>query len=182
MVSDVPPQARKHEFSRNTSVAAVAGLAILCFSLILTGCAGAGLAANNPTQSATGTQPTPTPSVRRYLKISGALPTATVGVPYNAALNVGSGTSPYKFSMAWGGLPAGLKLGETSGTITGTPTAVGTADFAVHVIDARRYGGFARHSTAHRIGHQHIERCRDVDGFAGHDFRQRRLHRPCSQR
>ena len=141
MVSDVPPQARKHEFSRNTGVVAVAGLAILCFSLILTGCAGAGLAANNPSQSAPNTQPSPTPSVRRYLKISGALPTATVGVPYNATLNVGSGTSPYKFSMAWGHLPAGLMLGSTSGTIIGTPTAVGTADFAVHVIDARGDGG-----------------------------------------
>jgi hypothetical protein len=143
MFSDVAPQARKHELSRNTGFTAVACLASLCFFLIvLNGCAGAGLAANNSTQNPVQSATTsPSPDARRYLRISGGLPTATVGVPYNATLNVGSGTSPYKFSISWGSLPAGLTLGLAGGTITGTPTAVGTSDFGVHVIDARGDGG-----------------------------------------
>jgi len=63
------------------------------------------------------------------------LANGTVGSSYSAALTATGGTSPYKWSLASGSLPAGLAL-STSGTISGTPTAAVASSFAVTVKDS----------------------------------------------
>jgi uncharacterized protein (TIGR03437 family) len=63
------------------------------------------------------------------------LPSGTVGVAYSVNLAAAGGTAPYHWSVASGTLPAGLSLSAT-GTILGTPTAVGAASFTAEVIDS----------------------------------------------
>jgi len=70
------------------------------------------------------------------LAISSSLPAATVGSSYDAALTVSGGTPPYTFALASGQLPAGVQLGDTSGSISGTPSATGNFGFAVTVSDS----------------------------------------------
>ena len=64
-----------------------------------------------------------------------SLPSGQAAVPYSAALAAIDGTSPYKWSITSGALPAGLTL-ASSGTISGTPTTSGTFSFTVHVADS----------------------------------------------
>jgi hypothetical protein len=64
-----------------------------------------------------------------------SLPNGTVGTAYSAAILADNGTSPYSFSLTSGALPAGLTLAG-NGVVLGTPTASGTATFAVKVTDA----------------------------------------------
>ena len=54
---------------------------------------------------------------------------------YSAQLTA-SGTAPFTWTVASGTLPPGLSLSST-GEITGTPTAPGTFDFTLKVVDAR---------------------------------------------
>jgi hypothetical protein len=65
-----------------------------------------------------------------------SLPSGTVGASYNASITASGGTTPYAYSAT--GLPAGLSISSSTGTITGTPAAssVGTASVAVTVTDA----------------------------------------------
>ncbi|TAE75684.1 MAG: DUF1573 domain-containing protein [Bacteroidetes bacterium] len=58
-----------------------------------------------------------------------------IGTFYNQTLTSTGGTAPYSYTITTGTLPAGLTLG-TSGSITGTTTAVGTSTFSVRVVDA----------------------------------------------
>jgi hypothetical protein len=64
-----------------------------------------------------------------------SLPAGTVGVPYSQALTATGGQSPYTWSLSSGALPAGLTLNASTGTISGSPTAPGTADFTAEVTD-----------------------------------------------
>ncbi len=63
------------------------------------------------------------------------LPGGTVNASYSASLAASGGTQPYSWSVS-GGLPAGLTLNASSGTITGVPTVSGTFNFTVTVTDA----------------------------------------------
>ena len=65
------------------------------------------------------------------------LTSGTVGVPYTVSLTAVDGTSPYSWSITVGSLPAGLTLAGSTGTISGTPTSGGTANFTVQVLDAK---------------------------------------------
>lgn len=67
--------------------------------------------------------------------LTASLPAGTVGVSYAATISATNGTLPYSYSVAAGALPAGLTL-STSGAITGTPTAAGTANVTIQVTDA----------------------------------------------
>jgi hypothetical protein len=59
-----------------------------------------------------------------------------VGSPYAATLTASGGTSPYTWSLPAGSsLPGGLTL-NPDGTITGTPTTVGTTTVNVQVTDS----------------------------------------------
>jgi hypothetical protein len=64
-----------------------------------------------------------------------SLPAGTVGVAYSQALSATGGQSPYTWSLSSGALPAGLTLDASTGTISGSPTAAGTADFTAEVTD-----------------------------------------------
>ena len=58
------------------------------------------------------------------------LPNGKVGEAYNHTLTA-DGTTPITWSVSGGALPEGLTLNETTGEISGTPTAEGTAKFTV---------------------------------------------------
>lgn len=64
------------------------------------------------------------------------LANGTMGQAYSASLNPASGgTSPYTYTVTAGALPAGTTL-SAAGTISGTPTAFGTFNFAVTATDS----------------------------------------------
>lgn len=58
------------------------------------------------------------------------LPNGTVGTAYNQTL-IADGTAPIKWSVTDGSLPDGLSLNESTGEISGTPTAETTSTFTV---------------------------------------------------
>jgi hypothetical protein len=67
------------------------------------------------------------------LQISGGtLAYAVVGQPYTFNLTAQGGTPPYQWVLSSGALPAGLTLSAT-GSISGTPTRSGNANFSVTV-------------------------------------------------
>ena len=68
------------------------------------------------------------------LSLTGSLPNATLGVAYTQTLVATGGIKPYAYSLTAGSLPPGLSLSST-GTISGTPTAVGASSFTVTVTD-----------------------------------------------
>jgi hypothetical protein len=68
---------------------------------------------------------------------SGPLTPGVVGSAYpGVTLLATGGVAAYSWAVTAGSLPAGLALGAASGIISGTPSAVGTANFTVTVTDA----------------------------------------------
>jgi len=67
--------------------------------------------------------------------VTSSLPGGTVGSSYSQTLSASGGTPPYSWSLVSGALPAGLSL-SASGTISGSPTTTGTANFTVQVADS----------------------------------------------
>jgi hypothetical protein len=63
------------------------------------------------------------------------LPSASTGTAYSQNLAATGGDGDLAWNLASGSLPAGLTL-SSSGVISGTPTATGTANFTVRVIDS----------------------------------------------
>jgi hypothetical protein len=66
---------------------------------------------------------------------SSTLANGLTGTVYQASFSATGGTTPYSWSVSSGSLPPGLALSST-GQITGTPTAVGSASFTVKVTDS----------------------------------------------
>ncbi|MGH9575662.1 MAG: putative Ig domain-containing protein [Candidatus Acidiferrales bacterium] len=69
------------------------------------------------------------------LSASGSLPQGFVGALYSGSITANGGVTPLTFGISTGNLPAGLTL-NSSGQITGTPTATGTSSFTVSVTDS----------------------------------------------
>jgi T5SS/PEP-CTERM-associated repeat protein len=63
------------------------------------------------------------------------LPGAFVGSAYSLSLSSSSGLAPHTWSLVSGSLPAGVTL-AVDGTLSGTPTAAGAADFRLRVTGA----------------------------------------------
>jgi hypothetical protein len=55
---------------------------------------------------------------------------------YTAALAASGGTTPYRWSISLGSLPAGISLNSSTGAISGTPTQSGTFSFTAQVTDS----------------------------------------------
>ena len=67
---------------------------------------------------------------------SSTLPSGFVQTAYTDTLQATGGTTPYTWTVLSGQLPGGLALSGTTGTISGTPTTVGSSSFTVQVHDA----------------------------------------------
>jgi prepilin-type N-terminal cleavage/methylation domain-containing protein len=67
--------------------------------------------------------------------VTNSLPPDQTGIVYSQVLSAAGGTAPYTWSLTAGALPAGLTL-SSGGTISGTPTTVGTCTFTVRVSDS----------------------------------------------
>lgn len=65
-----------------------------------------------------------------------SMPAGTVGASYSKTLSASGGTSPYTWGIASGALPAGISLNASTGTVSGTPSQQGTANFTVKVSDS----------------------------------------------
>jgi hypothetical protein len=64
------------------------------------------------------------------------LPSTLTGTAYTATIAVQGGIPNYVWSLASGSLPTGLSFNSSTGVISGTPTAAGTATFTVTVFDS----------------------------------------------
>jgi len=64
------------------------------------------------------------------------LPDSEIGVAYNQTIVPTGGSSPYSFAVTAGALPAGMTLDGSTGVISGTSTAVETANFTIEVTDS----------------------------------------------
>ncbi len=64
-----------------------------------------------------------------------SLAATTVGAAYSQTCECTGGTGALTWSIASGALPAGLSLNPSTGAITGTSTAAGTASFTARVTD-----------------------------------------------
>ncbi len=63
-----------------------------------------------------------------------ALEIATMGSPYAASLVATGGVAPYQWTLASGVLPSGITL-SSGGSLTGTPSQLGTFSFVVQASD-----------------------------------------------
>ena len=122
--------ARDKRVRRSNHFQHAAVVTLLLSLLLLSGCSSMSAPASPSNTSAT------TSNSSSGLAISSSLPAAIVGSSYDAALTVSGGTPPYTFALASGQLPAGVQLGDTSGSISGTPSATGNFGFAITVSDS----------------------------------------------
>ncbi len=75
-----------------------------------------------------------TPNVSPSL-IFTAPPAGEVGAAYSRQLTVTNGSSPFVWSISSGAQPAGMTLNASTGLLSGAPTASGTFNFTVQVVD-----------------------------------------------
>ncbi|HJV65965.1 MAG TPA: putative Ig domain-containing protein, partial [Geomonas sp.] len=67
--------------------------------------------------------------------ITGRTASANLGVAFSEIFSASGGKPPYSWSVAGGGLPAGLSLNGSTGEISGTPAATGAYAFTIRVTD-----------------------------------------------
>ncbi|QUL99261.1 MAG: S8 family serine peptidase [Candidatus Fermentithermobacillus carboniphilus] len=76
------------------------------------------------------------PPVTELVVTTESLPKGKANQPYQATLQAQGGVGSYTWSIAQGALPQGLALAGDTGIISGTPSATGTAQFVVEVVDS----------------------------------------------
>jgi hypothetical protein len=81
------------------------------------------------------TAPTASQATSLTIVVPSSFGDTKVGQAYDQQLTVSGGTSPYKWTVLSGSLPAGLSLDPT-GRITGKATAAGQSKFTLQVADA----------------------------------------------
>ena len=63
------------------------------------------------------------------------LPNGTYGSSYSQGISASGGSGTYSYAVSSGSLPSGLSLNSSTGALTGTPTAAGSATFTVTATD-----------------------------------------------
>jgi hypothetical protein len=76
------------------------------------------------------------------------LPSAAVNVPYSTLLVASGAVNPLTWSIASGSLPVGLSLNGATGIVSGIPTAVGTTNFTLQVVDSANPSRTASHAVS----------------------------------
>lgn len=69
-----------------------------------------------------------------------SLPGGNIGAAYSQTILASGGTAPYSFNVKVGALPEGVTL-ATDGTLSGTPTAIGTSNVTIEVTDSSTGAG-----------------------------------------
>lgn len=82
--------------------------------------------------------PVATPAAET-LSIAASLPPASVNSSYSGSVSATGGTAPYIFSVSSGQLPSGVLLADSSGAVSGTPSAAGNFTFTVSALDAKGF-------------------------------------------
>jgi hypothetical protein len=141
MLFGLPGVAKNHVEFRTSLFESAALAALLCGALLFNGCGGGSAPGASSTAPAGTTTPSSTStsgssSSASSLTVPTSVPPATQGSSYSTTVKVTGGTAPYSFSIASGALPQGLGLADSSGTISGTPAASGTANFILAVSDS----------------------------------------------
>ncbi|MFD1747509.1 cadherin-like beta sandwich domain-containing protein, partial [Rhizobium helianthi] len=77
---------------------------------------------------------------------AGALPAAQEGVNYSQTVSASGGAGGYSYAVTNGSLPSGVSLNASTGQLTGTPTAAGTANFTITATDTDNVFGSAAYS------------------------------------
>jgi hypothetical protein len=80
------------------------------------------------------------PGTTTVTPVGSVLHDAIAGASYSESMSAVGGTSPYTFSISAGSLPTGMTM-NSSGAISGTPTALGLFLFTVQVQDVNGVTG-----------------------------------------
>lgn len=92
------------------------------------------------------------------------LPVGKVGEAYaTTTLSTAGGIAPYSYAVVAGALPAGVDLSPV-GTLSGTPTAAGTASLTIQATDA--YGAISAQAFSIAVGQQAPVAANDVANTA----------------
>lgn len=76
----------------------------------------------------------------------GALANGQAGVAYNRTITASPAAAGYAFEVVSGALPQGLALDESTGVVTGVPTATGTFNFSVRATSSGGCSGVRAYS------------------------------------
>ncbi len=79
---------------------------------------------------------------------AGALPAATQTAAYSQTITASDGTGAKTYTVSSGSLPSGLSLAPSTGVISGTPDAAGTASFQITATDTVGASAVAAYSIA----------------------------------